>query len=54
LRNNIIDNLNKKLWYQLTELFGEEYKLKDHLGKFAKHIELKEEAILDVSKIENN
>ena len=42
LRNNIVNNLNKKSWYQLTELFGEEYKQKDHLGKFAKQIDLKE------------
>ena len=42
LRNNIINNLNKKSWYQLTELFKEEYNQKDHLGKFAKQLELQE------------
>ena len=42
LRNNIINNLNKNSWYQLTELFGEDYNQNDHLGKFAKQIELKE------------
>jgi len=42
LRNNIINNLNKNTWYQLTELFGEDYTQNDHLGKFANQIELKE------------
>jgi hypothetical protein len=42
LRNNIVNNLNKTFWNELTELFNEEYSQNDHLGKFTKQIELKE------------